>query len=171
MEQRLVGGSKAPEFSSLAAGSGREIGLQSCAGRKLVLIFHLQNTAQTAEKINQAVRERYPSTDEVLVASVIDLSLVPPLYWPTINLVLGNAYNQASTRIPAGFDPADYIVILQDWGGLISRKFGVRGVNRMAAVVIVDEESRVEGFYQGGKPVEYVLEVFGGQEINGGSGG
>lgn len=43
----------------------------------MVLIFHLQGTAPTAREINRAVRARYPSPDEVVVASVIDLSFRP----------------------------------------------------------------------------------------------
>ena len=62
----------APPFSLLAAGSGRRVSLEEGAGRRLVLIFHLQSTAPTAREINRAVRARYPNPDEVLVASVID---------------------------------------------------------------------------------------------------
>jgi hypothetical protein len=37
---------------------------------------------------------------------------------------------------------------LQDWGGLISRRFGVQGVGREAAVVVIDESAEIAGFYQ-----------------------
>jgi hypothetical protein len=159
MEQGVRVGERAPYFRALAAGSGREISLRTCAGRPIVLIFHSQNTAHVAEQVNRAVRETYPSHEDVVVASVVDLSLVPPIYWLTASVMVGQAYERASREIPSDFDPADYIVILQDWGGLISRRFGVRGVNRDAAVVVIDENAEVTGFYQGREPVETVLDA------------
>lgn len=129
------------------------------AGRPVVLIFHLQGTAPTAREINRAVRGRYPSPDDVLVASVIDLSIVPPLYWPTVSLVLSQAYEQARAELPQDADAPEYVVILPDWGGRVSRSYGVRRTNRAAAIVIVDKGSKVAGFHQGERPVEAVLEV------------
>ncbi len=56
-------------------------------------------------------------------------------------------------------ESADYVVILPDWGGLVSREYGVRRTDRAAAVVVVDEGSNVARSYQGERPVEAVLEV------------
>jgi hypothetical protein len=133
--------------------------LRDLAGRKVVLVFHLQGTAPTARAMNRAVRERFPDPEEVFVASVIDLSMVPTLYWMTVGLVLGSAYEQAAGELPPGVDPADYLVILPDWGGRVSRNYGVRNTGRAAAIVIVDEDSDIAVSYQGERPVEAVLEA------------
>jgi hypothetical protein len=109
------------------------------------------------------VRERYPSSEEVVVASVVDLSLIPPLYWLTASLMVGQAYEKSAREVaregPPGADPAEYVLILQDWGGLISRRFGVRGVGREAVVVVIDENADIVGFYKGNEPVEDVLRL------------
>ena len=133
--------------------------LGGLAGRKIVLIFHLQGTAPTAREINRAVRARFPDPEVVFVASVVDLSVVPPLYWMTVNLVLSSAYEQAARELPPNADPAEYLVILPDWGGRVSRDFGVRNTGRAAAIVVVDEDSNVTVSYQGERPVEAVLEA------------
>ncbi len=133
--------------------------LRDLAGRKVVLVFYLQGTAPTARALNRAVRERFPDPEEVFVASVIDLSMVPTLYWMTVGLVLGSAYEQAAGELPPGVDPADYLVILPDWGGRVSRNYGVRNTGRAAAIVIVDEDSDIAVLYQGERPVEAVLEA------------
>ncbi len=133
--------------------------LRDLAGRKVVLVFHLQGTAPTARALNRAVRERFPDPEEVFVASVIDLSMVPTLYWMTVGLVLGSAYEQAAGELPPGVDPADYLVILPDWGGRVSRNYGVRNTGRAAAIVVVDEGSNLALSYQGERPVEAVLEA------------
>lgn len=157
MQRGLMVGEWAPYFRALAAGSGREVSLRACAGRRLVLIFHSQNTAHVAEQVNRAVRESYPSSESLVVASVVDLSLVPSIYWLTASMMIGQAYERASREIPPEVDPADYVLILQDWGGLISRKFGIRGVNREAAMIVIDENANTAGFYQGRESVEAIL--------------
>lgn len=167
MKRGIRVGERAPYFKALAAGSGREVSLRTCAGRRLVLIFHAQNTAWTAEQVNRAVRGRYPSSEEVVVVSVADLSLVPPLYWLTASVMVGQAYEKAAREVAregsSGVDPAEYVLILQDWGGLISRRFGVRGVGREAAVVLIDENADIVGFYQGREPVGAVLQMLEGE--------
>lgn len=163
MERGIRIGERAPYFRAVAAGSGQEVSLRTCAGRRLVLIFHAQNTAWAAEQVNRAVRERYPSSEEVVVASVADLSLVPHLYWLTASVMIGQAYEKAAHEVaragPSGVDPAEYVLILQDWGGLISRRFGVRGVGREAAAIVIDENTDIVGFYQGREPVGAVLRM------------
>jgi peroxiredoxin len=62
VEARLDGGDRAPDFDLLAAGSGRRVRLRDLAGRKVVLVFHLQGTAPTARGINRAVRDRFSPT-------------------------------------------------------------------------------------------------------------
>lgn len=161
MEQRVETGDRAPDFDLLAAGSGRRVSLRGNDGRTIVLIFHLQGTAPTARAINRAVRKHYPSPEEVLVASVIDLSIIPPFYWMTVSLVLGQAYQQASGELPLHTDPADYVVILPDWGGRVCRAYGARRTHRAAAIVVVDRDSSVAGSYQGERPVEAVLGILG----------
>ncbi len=109
--------------------------------------------------MNHAVRQRFLDPEEVFVASVIDLSMVPTLYWMTVGLVLGGAYEQAAGELPPGVDPADYLVILPDWGGRVGRNYGVRNTGRAAAIVVVDEASDIDVSYQGERPVEAVLEA------------
>ena len=157
MEARLETGKRAPGFELVAAGSGRRVALRDLAGRKVVLIFHLQGTAPTAREINRAVRARFPNPGEVFVASVIDLSIVPPVYWMTVGLVLGTAYDQSARELPPGVDPADYLVILPDWGGRVSREYGARNTGRAAALAVVDEDSKIVLSYQGERPVGAVL--------------
>lgn len=159
MEQSAETGDRAPDFNLLAAGSGRWVSLRGNDGRPVVLIFHLQGTAPTAQEINRAVRERYPSPEEVLVASVIDLSIVPSVYWMTVGLVLGQAYEKAATESPPDTDPAEYVVILPDWGGRVSRAYGARRTNRAAAIVVIDENSNVAGSYHGERPVGATLQI------------
>ncbi len=159
MQRGPVVGERAPYFRALAAGMGREVSLRTLVGRRLVLIFYSQNMAHVAELVNRAVRECYLSHEDVVVASVVDLSLVPPVYWLTASMMIGQAHERVAREIPSGFDSAGYVVVLQDWGGLISRKFGLRSVGQDVAAVVIDENAGIAGFYQGREPVEAVLDA------------
>ena len=162
MAEIIEAGVKAPDFSLRAVGSGRQVGLENVAGKTVVLVFHFQSTAGIARKVNYAVRARYPEPDRVLVASVVDLSLVPPFYQPMAGPFLYQAYEQTSSRLPPQAEPADYVVILPDWSGRVSRAYGARRTDRAAAVVVIDENSSIAGSYQGDQAVENVLEILDG---------
>jgi len=161
LEQGLETGELAPHFSLLAAGSARRVSLRAEAGRRVVLVFHLQGTAPTAREINRAVRALHPDPGDVLVASVIDLSIVPPVYWISVSLILNQAYDRATDELPPDADPSEYVIILPDWNGRVSRAYSARNTGRAAAIVGVDEDSNVALSYQGERPVEAVLGALG----------
>ena len=47
---------------------------------------------------------------------------------------------------------AEYVVVLPDWGGLVSLDYGARKTGRAASIVVLDEGSNVAAFYQGQGP-------------------
>lgn len=93
-------GEPAPATRLLSIGSGREIELRERGAVPLVLVLHLHGTASAAESVNRAVRGRYASR-EVTVASVVDLSLVPTLYWGTVP----SCCARPTRRPPSSFPP------------------------------------------------------------------
>ena len=97
----------------------------------------------------------------MVVAGITDLSFVPPVYWPTVGLVLNTAYERAASGVPGEADPAECVEILPDRGGLVIRAPDVRGTDRVATVVVVDENSSVARSLPGG--AEAVLEVIAGR--------
>lgn len=152
----LPPGERAPDTRLLSVGSGREVALCERGGIPLVLVFHLQGTASAAEAVNRAVRSRY-AAEEVTVASVADLSLVPALYWGTVWIVLRGAYERAASQLPSGAGPEEYVMILPDWGGRVTRAFGLRDTGRAAAVAVIDGGGRVAGVHQGERLAETAL--------------
>lgn len=54
-------------------------------------------------------------------------------------------------------DPADYLIILPDWDGWVSREYGARNTGRAAALAVLDEGSNFILSYQGERLVEAVL--------------
>ncbi|AHY47813.1 AhpC/TSA family [Rubrobacter radiotolerans] len=159
----LSPGTLAPFFSTIASGSGRRVSLRSCAGRPLVLVFHGRENAEVVQRVNRALRERYPRAEELTVASVIDLSFVPPLYWGVASMELDRAFRQAAAELPDGVDPKDYVVILPDWTGSTTRKYRARGARHEAVSVVVDADSTVLGTVEGDDPAEPILAALEGR--------
>ena len=104
----LTPGTPAPDFALAATTSGREV--RPGSGRPLVLVFHAQNAAFAVDRLNREVRERHPSPGELTVASVVDLSLVPPFFRPSARMALDMSYRQAAASLQRDADPADYVV-------------------------------------------------------------
>lgn len=44
-----------------------------------------------------------------------------------MSLILNQAYDRAAEALPPDADPAEYVIILPDWGGLVSRETTVPG--------------------------------------------
>ncbi|HET7478028.1 MAG TPA: hypothetical protein VFJ72_00790 [Rubrobacteraceae bacterium] len=82
---------------------------------------------------------------------------MPPVYRMAVGMVLNTSYEQAAEEIPQDMNPAEYVINGPDYGGLMSRRYGVRNTGRAAA--IVDGDSNISGSYQGERPVENVFEM------------
>ncbi|MEZ4770745.1 MAG: hypothetical protein R2844_20290 [Caldilineales bacterium] len=133
-------GQPAPEFTLTAVKSGRRVSQRDCRGTVLGLLFHGRDNYQAAVEINTAVRPVFPSAAEVTLASVLDLTIVPRLLQRAVKPLLEQAYDQAASQIPDGYDPADYVFLLPDWNGSLYKAFGVKNAEKIAALVIIDGE-------------------------------
>ncbi len=148
--------SPAPPFSARAQVSQRPIDLNAAAG-ELLLLFHSYQTAPIAARLTRAVREHYPSPDQVLVVSVADMRIVPRLLRGTARRIIKNAYQEASQQVPAGQDPADHIIILADWSGALFKAYQVPPTSRQVALVLVDQTKAIAGNYLGAQPEQAAL--------------
>jgi len=135
------------------------VSLAGCAGRYLVLVFHAQNAALAVERMNRRVREVYPSADEVVVASVADLGLVPPPFLPMAQMALESSYRGAARRLPPGTDPEEYVVILGDTTGRVTRLYGAVSSYLSPIAVVVGPDGVVRGRALGPDLAGAVLEL------------
>jgi hypothetical protein len=152
-------GKPAPPFELTAIKSGRQVSPKDCNGTILGLIFHGRESAQAVVEVNQTVRPLYPDASQVTLASVVDLRGIPRLLRGMVRPVLEQVYDQASQELPAGLNPADYVFLLPDWKGEVSKAFGVKDADKRAALVVVDGDGRVVGSYQGPEPGKAMLHL------------
>ena len=142
-----------------AIGSNREVNLNAI-GRPAVLIFHTAETAEDAQRINQAVRgtQEYKSFESVLIANVVDLHSVPKLFRSFAEKSMRDSYVKAGGSLPQGETPQDYVIILPDWDGTVTKAFGLKDTNKMASAVILDASGNIVGVYQSGDLTSQALQ-------------
>ena len=99
--------------------------------------------------MQEAVRARCPAASALLVASVVNMSVVPTFLRGMAESVMQAQYSKAAAAMPTGLDAADYIVILTDWDGNVSRAYGAKGVDRTPLAVLLDNRGQVQGVHQG----------------------
>ena len=142
-------GAPAPAFRLKAVGSGRELGPAGNQGAALLLTFHDQNNVALIQAMQEALRARIPEASRLLVASVVDMSRVPPPLRPLAETVMKSSYVKAGELMPAGLDVADYVIILLDWDGKVHKSYAARGVDKNPLLTLIDDQGLLRGRYQG----------------------
>ncbi len=140
---------RAPKFEIVAT-TGRIIGVPYSLPKVLVLLFQDQSTTDVARDVNETLREVHKEPDDLIIASVVNLSGVPRFMRGMAEKMLKKAYEKAAAQLPDDVDPVDYIVLLPDWGGDLFRVFNVGDVSRKALMVIIDDEGNIVARQHGG---------------------
>lgn len=141
-----------------AAGSRRTLDLRQLPAPTL-LLFHDQHGAETATAINLAVRKKLSSAAQILIGSVPDLSGVPRLLRGVAQAAMDKGYQDGAKKMSAGFDPADYILILPDWDGSVTKSTGFVNLGALPGMVLVGQTGQVLGKYQGADPALRVMDL------------
>ncbi|HFC11712.1 MAG TPA: hypothetical protein ENJ56_02615 [Anaerolineae bacterium] len=142
----------APKFQLAATSTERIVGVPYSQPKVLVLLFQDENTAEVAREVNQTIRAVHEDVEDLIVATLVDMSGVPRFMRKMGQKMLLKAYQDAAEKIELadGVDPADFIVLLPDWSGDTFRIFQVGDVSRKALMVIIDHEGNIVFRRQGG---------------------
>lgn len=140
----------APDFELSAVVSGRKISRAACAGRPLLLLFHDQDGLSMVKSLQEAVRSRWPHSDQVLVASVVNMQSIPSFLRSVAEKMMGLVFRDAARQIPAGFDPTDYVLILPDRSGRVSIALGIFDGGKSPCGVVLDAQWQICARISGG---------------------
>lgn len=141
-----------------AAGSKRTLDLRRLPAPTL-LLFHDQHAAETATAINLAVRQKLPTAAQILIGSVPDLSGVPRLFRGVAQAAMDKGYRDGAQQMSAGLDPVDYILILPDWDGSVTKSTGFVNLGSAPGVALVGQDGAVLGKVQGTDPAADVMDL------------
>jgi AhpC/TSA family len=156
----------APDFT-LDHILGHSVSLSDYRGRRVVVVF---GGRESAEQIGQGIsriRKTY-GPDEVTIVGVSDLRAAPRAARILVKSQLKKAFEQAVKSQEAdlraagkepGPDPAKDVIMVMDWPGSVVDEYGLSGVDKEAAAVVLDGDGRVLGSGTGAQLGEEVLAV------------
>jgi phytoene dehydrogenase-like protein len=149
-DEQVVVKEKLPDVTLKAIGSGREVSLRGI-GKPAVLLFHTQETADEAAKVNAAIRavKACQTPDQLFIANVVDLHAVPKLFRNFAESAMKDSYKKAAETLPTEANPSEYVLILPDWDGSLTKAAGLSDVDKTAGVIVLDDSGHVVETYQG----------------------
>jgi hypothetical protein len=156
--EQVVVKKQIPDVTLKAIGSGREVALRGI-GKPAVLLFHTQETADEAAKVNAAIRavKACQTPKQLFIANVVDLHAVPKLFRSFAENAMKDSYKQAAETLPAEANPAEYVLILPDWDGSLTKSAGMSDVDKTAGVIVLDDGGHVVETYQDDDAVNVTL--------------
>jgi hypothetical protein len=143
----IAPGAAAPPFALTALGSGRSIG-PAGSSDALLLVFHDQNTVDAVQNMQERLRSRYTDASQLQIASVVNMKAVPVFLRGAAESVMKSSYAKAAAAMPPGLDAADYVVILLDWDGSVSKAYGALKIARQPRLVLLDRQGTVSDVHQ-----------------------
>jgi hypothetical protein len=78
------------------------------------------------------------------------MSAVPVFLRTVAEQVMRGAYAKAADAMPPGLDVADYVIILLDWDGKVSKTYNARKISHAPLLTLIDGDGIVRGVHQGG---------------------
>jgi len=152
-------GFPAPAFELTAIHTRRVVSLASCAGTPVLLVFISFDTREQVRDISRTVRAAYPDISQVIVVNVINLLFVPSLARKMAENRMESAIKQAIKEISAPYTPAEYLILLPDWKGSVARAYHISGSGNQVALVMIDGQGIIQGYYQGEIPDQVAVEL------------
>jgi hypothetical protein len=135
-----------PDVTYKAIGHGREVNLASL-GVPAVLIFVARETSSQARPIAQAIREHFPTIDQLVICNVADVRGIPKLVRKPVEMLMKSSYKDAVDNLEPGRAPEDYVLILPDWDSDAFTALEVDDVKQHVSVIVVDSTGEKRGAF------------------------
>jgi len=72
---------------------------------------------------------------------------------------MDKGYRDGAQQLSTGYDAADYILILPDWDGLVTKFTGFANLGKAPGVLLVGRDGAVLGKVQGADPTAQVIDL------------
>ena len=156
VQERAIG--PAPAVTLKAVGHGRQITFNAI-GVPAVVVCVARETSDQASKVVEAVRAKYWTADQVLIANVADARPFPRLIRKVAEQIMKSSYNDAVKNLQPGREPEDYVLIMPDWDGALLKPLGIDDVTKTIAVAVISRSGDLVGVYQGDDPATHAVEM------------
>ena len=149
---------RAPSVTLQAIGHGRKIKVDEI-GAPAVLICVGRETSAQARPVVEAVRAKYATAADAVIANVADVRGFPRVLRKVAEQLMKSSYKDAVEGLDPGKTPEEYVLILPDWDGDVLTPLGVDDVSKQIAVAVIDRDATLIGVYQGDDPASHAVEL------------
>ncbi len=146
----------APAVTLKAIGHGRQLTFNAI-GTTALLLCVARETSGAAPAVVSAVRERYATAHQVLIANIADTRAFPKLLRKVAEQIMKSSYSDAVKNLLPGRTPEEYVLIVPDWDGAVLGPLGINDVTKTIAVAVISRSGDLIGVYQGEDPASHAL--------------
>lgn len=139
----LAPGAPLPAFSIAAAVSGRTVDNAYLAGHRAVVVLHGAKNTDAPKEVARLVRAKSMDPKDPILVTVVDLRAMAGIWRKVAEAQLKSTYQKLATKVPAGQDPADHILICPDWDGSVCAALGAAEAGTQAVAVVVGADGKV----------------------------
>lgn len=159
----IAAGQPCPPFSISAAVSNRDVSPASLKGKRAVLVLHGVKTSEAPKEVGKAVRAKFPSATDVVVANVVNLKSMGGLWKRVAEAQVKATYEKMAGKLKDSGtpNPEEFVVICPDWENAIGPLFGAADTDATAAVVVLGADGKVKGAAEGSGLGEKALALLG----------
>lgn len=145
----MLVGSPAPSINLPAVATGLQFRLSDHRDRHVLLLFVSAYGAKATRDVVISVRRHYPEFEQLPIAIIIDMGMIPKLLHRTVTGFMEAAYREAAAQIPPGYKADEHLILLPDWSGSITRDYSIKQIGNEVQLVIVSPQGNIVAAYQG----------------------
>jgi hypothetical protein len=142
-------GEPAPQLDLQAVATGRRFDLGLYHDRTVLLIFVSAFEARSTRDVVIPIRQQFPEFNRLPIAIIINLKPVPKLLRTTVSSFMEAAYREAAADVPPGFNPADHLILLPDWTGAVTNKYGINHSKAGMYLLVIGRGNKLTGAFHG----------------------
>lgn len=154
----LKEGDVLPEVGLATAVTGRPVDTTFLRSRKVVLVVHGAKSTEAPKEVAKAVRARWPSHEEVVLVSVVDLRPFSGLWKRVAEAQIKASYEKLAAKAKeAGLPPEEHVLICPDWDGAVAARLGAPNADQEPIAVVAGNDLRVRAVCKGAQMADAVV--------------
>ncbi|MEA3190790.1 MAG: hypothetical protein QOD77_1372 [Thermoplasmata archaeon] len=154
----LKEGDVLPEVGLATAVTARMVDTTFLRSRKVVVVVHGARSTEAPKEVAKAVRARWPSHEEVVLVSVVDLRPFGGLWKRVAEAQLKASYERLAAKAKeAGLPPEEHVLVCPDWEGTVAARLGAPNADQEPVAIVAGHDLRVRAVCKGPQMAEGVV--------------
>lgn len=154
----LQPGDVLPEIGLPTAVTGRSVTTTFLHSRRVVAVVHGARSTEAPKEVARAVRARWPSHEDVVLVSIVDLRAFGGLWRRVAEAQLKASYERLAAKArEAGLPPEEHVLLCPDWDGAVAARLGAANPDADPIAIVAGRDLRVRAVCRGPGIAEAVV--------------